>query len=85
MLTHGMIKLLSIELHETMVRPGTDEPSLTEIIMSRSNQELGDIETFYNNCKCVFSGFFLRKSILACHINLTQYNSRLWTLPCVRN
>ncbi|EFX68427.1 hypothetical protein DAPPUDRAFT_114538 [Daphnia pulex] len=49
MLTHGMIKFLSIELHETMARPGTDEPSLTEVIMSRSNQELDEIETFFNN------------------------------------
>ncbi|KAI9563873.1 hypothetical protein GHT06_011340 [Daphnia sinensis] len=47
MLTHGMIKFLSIELHDTMARAGTDEKSLTEIIMSRSNQELSEIRTFF--------------------------------------
>lgn len=51
MLTHGTIKFLSIELHETMALPGTDEPSLTEVMMSRSNQEMKEIETFFANCK----------------------------------
>lgn len=51
MLTHNTIKFLSIELHETMARPGTDEASLTEILMSRSNQELKDIEYFFVGCK----------------------------------
>lgn len=51
MLTHSMIKFLSIELHETMEAPGTDEPSLTEVMISRSNQELADIQTFFNSCK----------------------------------
>ena len=67
MLTHGMIKFLSIELHETMARPGTDEPSLTEIIMSRSNRELNEIETFFNNCK-----YFSRKNISTFHANLNS-------------
>ncbi|XP_045032148.1 annexin A4 [Daphnia magna] len=49
MLTHSMIKFLSIELHETMDAPGTDEPSLTEVMISRSNQELADIQTFFNS------------------------------------
>ncbi len=51
MLTHGMIKFLSIELHETMALFGTDEASLTEIIMSRSNQELADIRDYFVACK----------------------------------
>lgn len=51
MLTHGMTKFLSLELQDTMARAGTDEVSLTEIIMSRSNQELKDIGAFYLDCK----------------------------------
>ena len=47
-----MTKFLSLELFDTMARAGTDEVSLTEIIMSRSNQELKDIGTFYMDCKC---------------------------------
>ncbi|XP_046632886.1 annexin B9-like [Daphnia pulicaria] len=47
MLTHGMAKFLSIELHETMSRSGTDETSLTEIVMSRSNAELAEVRNFF--------------------------------------
>ncbi|EFX76230.1 hypothetical protein DAPPUDRAFT_231205 [Daphnia pulex] len=43
-----MTKFLSIELHETMARPGTEEDSLTEILMSRTNQELSEIDTFFS-------------------------------------
>jgi annexin A7/11 len=46
-----MTKFLSIELHETMARPGTEEDSLTEILMSRTNQELSEIDTFFSACK----------------------------------
>ncbi|XP_046632360.1 annexin A4-like [Daphnia pulicaria] len=47
MLTHSMVKFLSIELYETMARSGTDETSLTEIVMSRSNAELAEVRSFY--------------------------------------
>ena len=46
-----MIKFLSIELHETMALPGTDEASLTEVMISRSNQELAEIRNFFIDCK----------------------------------
>ena len=65
MLTHDVIKFLTIELHETMARPGTDEASLTEVMISRSNREIIDIGTFFSSCTyskldwmsslCVFS------------------------------
>jgi annexin A7/11 len=51
MLTHGMAKFLSIELHETMSRSGTDETSLTEIVMSRTNQELAEVRNFFLDCE----------------------------------
>jgi hypothetical protein len=51
MLTHSMVKFLSIELYETMARSGTDETSLTEIVMSRSNAELAEVRSFYVDCK----------------------------------
>nr|CAH0104947.1 unnamed protein product [Daphnia galeata] len=51
MLTHSMAKFLSIELHETMSGLGTDERALTEIVMSRTNQELADVRSFYVNCE----------------------------------
>ena len=50
MLIHNMAKFLAIELNDIMARPGTDEPSLTEVMMSRSNQELKDIESIYTTC-----------------------------------
>ena len=53
MLAHGMTKFLSIELHETMARSGTDETSLTEIVMSRTNQELADVRSFYLDCEFI--------------------------------
>jgi annexin A7/11 len=51
MLIHSMAKFLSIELYETMSRSGTDETSLTEIVMSRTNQELADVRSFYVDCE----------------------------------
>lgn len=59
MLTHGMAKFLSIELHETMSRSGTDETSLTEIVMSRTNQELAEVNSFYIDCKYIISSYRL--------------------------
>nr|CAH0112028.1 unnamed protein product [Daphnia galeata] len=49
MLTHSMTKFLSIELHETMSGLGTAQRALTEIVMSRTNQELADVRSFYVN------------------------------------
>lgn len=54
MLTHDTAKFLSIELHETMARSGTDEVSLTEIVMSRTNQELADVRIAFIDCKFFF-------------------------------
>jgi annexin A7/11 len=51
MLIHSMAKFLSLELYETMSRSGTDETSLTEIVMSRTNQELADVRSFYVDCE----------------------------------
>ena len=55
MLTHSMVKFLSLELYETMSRLGTDETSLTEIVMSRTNQELADVRSFYVNCEYIYN------------------------------
>ena len=51
MLTRSMVEFLSIEIHEILVPRGTDQPSLTEVFMSRSNQELKEINDFYLICK----------------------------------
>ncbi len=51
MLIHSMAKFLCLELYETMSRLGTDEASLTEIVMSRTNQELADVRSFYVDCE----------------------------------
>ena len=34
-----------------MALPGTDEASLTEVMISRSNQELAEIRNFFIDCK----------------------------------
>jgi annexin A7/11 len=63
MLTHGMAKFLSIELHETMSRSGTDETSLTEIVMSRSNAELAEVRNFFLDCEYNFCIFIKRRGL----------------------
>ena len=50
MLIDSMPKFLSIEINEIIGRIGTNEPPLTEVIMSRTNQELHDVSNFYLTC-----------------------------------
>lgn len=59
MLTHDKSTFLSIELHETMAGAGTDEPALTEVLMSRTNQELADLRTTYGLCKRFIASYKL--------------------------
>lgn len=49
-----MVKFLTIELNEVIGRSGTDEGSITEIMISRSNQEMIEMTSFYNICNYYF-------------------------------
>lgn len=59
MLTYSMSEMLAIELHDSLALAGTDEDSLMEVLLSRSNAELTNIRNdFYS------SNFFLFKILL---------------------
>lgn len=93
MLTHGMAKFLSIELHETMSRSGTDEPSLTEIVMSRTNQELAEVRNFFLDCECIYIGlniewfnwFIDERTAIDFMSKLFRLDFRLWTYAHFRD
>lgn len=42
------------ELYEAMYGTGTDEGALIEILCTKDNQEINDIKTIYEKCKCGF-------------------------------
>ncbi len=49
-LTYSMSEYIARELHETMFLPGTDEASLSEILISRKSAEMEDIrDDFYSS------------------------------------
>ena len=89
MLTHFTIKFLSIELHETMARAGTDEVSLTEIVMSRSNQELAEVRHFFIDCKQCSKSKLLELSVhqlpSIIYFAFSTAHSRLWTYSRIRD
>ena len=47
MLSYATHEFLAIELHDAMAGTGCDEASMTEILMSRTNQEMADTRDFY--------------------------------------
>ena len=47
MLSYATHEFLAIELHDAMAGIGCDQASMTEILMSRSNQEMENTRDFY--------------------------------------
>lgn len=52
-LTYSMSEYMARELHGTMFAPGTDEASLTEILISRKSAEMTDIRNDFFQSKFV--------------------------------
>lgn len=50
MLTYNTSTFLSIEFHEAISGFGSNEPTMKEIIISRTNQELADMQLAYETC-----------------------------------
>ena len=50
MLTYNTSTFLSIEFHEGIAGFGANEPTMTEILISRTNQELVDMQVTYGKC-----------------------------------
>lgn len=57
-LTYDKSNFLAIEFHEAMSGIGFDEPSMTEILISRSNQELEEMGTAYSQSNELFNNWF---------------------------
>ena len=62
MLTYATGEFLAVQMHEAMAGIGCDEAAMTEILMSRTNQEIEDTRNFYSNStstiKTIRSTFF---------------------------
>lgn len=52
MLTNDKSNFLAIEFNAAMSGIGFDEPAMTEILISRSNDEIGNMGIAYNSSNC---------------------------------
>lgn len=52
-LTYNTSTFLSIEFHKAIAGFGANEPTMTEILISRTNQELADMQVAYATCMAI--------------------------------